>query len=407
MRRYRRIRTGYRPGAKKKPIKAIVIRALFVILSAAALTFAAVLLGNHLKDKASNAEKVLSSSQPAISLPPQGAEVFPDGVHSVSDTNTIAVCAAYIDIASLDSDEITDTLVDLHELYNTVSVDIFDENRQLRYLSKALMNYVGLNTDAISSGSVSQRLDSEESDETTSVTVNTNENIATLVRQCDAKSLRLSGIFKADVSVLDNTSDAYVKKDIDSVILGELYSMGFDEVIITGLVEDEETMDHNKLKSIVSYLAHLRKNSSELDIGLLLPASVYLTPQSAGIIKTLSEYVDFLAMSVDTEAEDQDEAYYTVFDEYHSLKGNFSVYNIRGVIVSRNPGIASAINSALRDLSVVSTQFSVFTNSPGYVPDQQISTELPVESEPIFNDNASRKENYEFAENAEDTSTNE
>lgn len=388
MRRHRRIRTGYRSGTKKKPIKAIVIRVLFVIACAAVLVAVSVLLGTYLKDKAARAEDILSSEPAEQTATPESVNPFPDGIPSTSDADKIAVNAAYIDISAMAPAEITDTVNGLSNSYNAVSVNVFDENGQLIYLSEALMSYVGLSTDELSTGEGSA--DAE-----------TKARISALIAACNHESLRTSAMFSAGTAVLDSGNDAYVKRDIDSLILGELYRIGFDEVVITGLVDASEEISYDSLKSIVSYLAHLRKNSEGIDIGVLIPASVYLVPQSASIIKTLSEYVDFLAMSIDTDAVDCDEAYYSVYDDCHSLKGNFSVYNIRGVITSRDPDIAAAVYAALRDLSVSATQFSVYVESLEFVPEHQtVSTEPPA-SEPIYNDNASRKDDYLETEEAE------
>jgi hypothetical protein len=119
-----------------------------------------------------------------------------------------------------------------------------------------------------------------------------------------------------------------------------------------------------------------------------------LVPQSASFIKTLSEYADFLAISVNTDAEDPAAAYSSVYDNCHSLKGNFSVYNIRGMIETDDVEVAQAVYAALCDLSVKSVQFSTYVSDPVYVV--EIPDDTPDESVDTgkVNDNAVSKEDY-------------
>lgn len=396
MRRYRRIRTGYRSGTKKKSIKKIVVRVLFTLACAAALTGASILLGRYLKGKADLADSLLTTENTLETESSDFTSVFPDGVLSDPNKEDLNVFSANIDVTRETPETIKQKIASMSEKYNCVSVDIVSDSGSLVYLSEALLNYVRLDPDAIDAVPSGQNNQSADGDEKDTVTdINVLENINVLITEAKKANLRVGAVFSSVPEVLSAGEASYSHREIDRVILGELHLLGFDEVIITGLVEGENNISHETLKSLVSYLAVLRRSSEDMDIGVMLPASVYLIPQSASTIKTLSQYVDFLAIAINTDAETQDSAYSSVYDNCHSLKGNFSVYDIRGVITSENTDIACAVYAALRDLSVSSTQFTVFIESPEYTPEHLDSAQTDsLSPSGSTNENANRKEDY-------------
>lgn len=404
MRRHRRIRTGYRSGTMKKSKKLIFVRILFVILCAAALTFVSVLLGSYLKGKANAADSILATEPDTTAPKPSAPEVFMDGIVSVSDADKLAVCAAHIDISS---DGIAQKLASLSEVYNAVSVNIHTDTGELVYLSEALLDYVGMNSSDVVKLPLTQDPSSDDDEEAPDAEIDVTENIKALLSEASKRTLRTSAVFNASLDVLAGDREAVVQSQLDGVVLGELKDFGFDEVIITGLVAEDEAVSYDTLKSIISYLAVLRQTSADLDIGVMLPSSVYLVPQSASFIKTLAEYVDFLAISINTDSTDMDEAYYSVYDDCHSLKGNFSVYNIRGVITNSDPDISSAIYTALKNLSVDSTQFSVFVEDPVFIPEHSKDVPDDTEEEYFSNDNALRAEDYAQTEEAQSEESHE
>ncbi len=411
MKRHRRIRTGYRIGTKKKPIKKTVIRVLFVVLCAAMLTLFSVLLGTYLKEKADLAGSAIDGTEAATQEASDTTELYPDGIKSTSNAKEIKVCAADIDITAGTPSSAKDKVYDLSDTYNAVSVKISSADGKLLYVSEALLDYVRLNSTDLPS-TPQENVESEDAeaapDEDGSDTEtkpekaaeDTLSNLKAVIDAANEKKFRKSAVFKTNAGVLGSTAESLSQAQIDSVIVGEIASFGFDEIIIGGLVDEDTGITHDSLKTIITYLTQLRARSGQLDIGVVLPASLYLIPQSASIIKTLSEYVDFLAIEISVDSDEPSVAYSLVFDNCHSLKGNFSVYNIRGMITAEKTDVACAVMAALRDLSAASLQFSVYVADPYFDPHSgSVESETETETNPS-NDNAMREEDYLAQETA-------
>ena len=118
----------------------------------------------------------------------------------------------------------------------------------------------------------------------------------------------------------------------------------------------------------------------------------------ASKIKTLSEYADFLAIGISSESRDPGEAYSLVYENCYSLKGNFSVYNIRGVILESDPDISAAIYASLKDMAVNSIQFTVYNAAPSFTPNTSSGNETSETEKSFSNENASRSEDYAVTE---------
>lgn len=386
MRRRRLIRSAYRSGTKKKSIKPILIRVAFVLVLVAVTTSAALLLGSYLDERANFAESLLEThekSEPSN----EKTEMFPGGVLSDSDVTEKNVCAAHIEVVGVSEGSVAESIRMLGDMYSAVSINVVSPTGSLVYLSDALMNYVRLDGALVVRPSAGEAEGSEVEGDALPA-------IKTALAVADELGMRKSAVFSASSNVLENSPVSHNERITDGIILGEMYDMGFDEVILTSLVTEDAEITTELLKKIVSYLSSLRDYSGEIDIGVVLPSSVYLVPQSASFIKTLSEYADFLAISVNTDAEDPAAAYSSVYDNCHSLKGNFSVYNIRGMIETDDVEVAQAVYAALCDLSVKSVQFSTYVSDPVYVV--EIPDDTPDESVDTgkVNDNAVSKEDY-------------
>ncbi len=402
MRRRRFIRGGYRSGIAKKSKKKIVIRVLFVILCAAALTAASVLLGAYLKTKAEHSTAKTESVTESAPTPVETSEPYPDGIPSVSDTSGLSVCAADIDITKGSVQSVYDRLSGLSDTYNAVSVRLVSDGK-LVYVSPALLQYVGVSQDKLPEGGGEEAApeDDEESDsQSLAPAENVFANLSAVAEGAKKANLRLSAIYTVSPEILSGSDEAISDITKDKLIFGELVSLGFDEIIIDGLATEDEELSGDKLRSIVTYLAKLRSATGECDIGLTLPASVYLIPQMASKIKTLSEYADFLSIGIYSESDDPEIAYSLVYENCYSLKGNFSVYNIRGVIEEENPEVAAAIYASLKDMSVTSFQFTVYIPSPSFTPNEG----AVVESDTVdykANENALRAEDYAVSASSE------
>ena len=418
MRKHRYIRGGY-AGSVKKSRKKLIIRIAFVIGCALALTVFAVLLGSYLNGKAEESKALSTQTESAEKASEDISELFPDGV-PVKDKDEAKreICGADIDITSADRNTLCKMIDGLSAEYNAVSIRICGGDGKLVYISPALMEYVGLdynfaNPSDEGNGSTNIDITGDENDENNESGENTDdgkneedspkvydayENLCAVISKAKEKNLRVVVLYNADSSCLDWTASALSECEKDSVIAGELAALGCDELLIDGLCADEGQIPHDTPKAIVRYLAVLRSRSGDLLIGLNFPDNVYLIPQNASIIKTLSEYADFLAISIGTSVTNADEAYSAVYDNCYSLKGNFTMYNLRGIIVSDNADIACAIHASLKALSAKSFQFTVYVADPKFTLNNETTDTDSADETGAVNDNANRKEDYLVSE---------
>lgn len=384
MRRRRLSRSSYRFGTKKKSIKPILIRVAFVLVCVALAVSAALFLGSYLDKKAQIAESLLETNdknEPSTDK----TDVFPPKRPTRPDVLSENVCAAHIDVVGASEEEVAEKIRGLGEVYNAVSINVVSPDGSLVYLSDALMEYVRLD------GELVVRPQTDGEDETVGDAL---PAIKAALAEASRLGMRKSAVFSASDGALEKQSGSVDVRTLDGILLGELYNLGFDEVVITSLVAPDDVITPELLKSVVAYVTSLREYSIDIDIGVMLPDSVYLVPQSASFIKTLSEYADFLAISISTDETEPSAVYSSVYDNCHSLKGNFSVYNIRGVITATDESIASAVYAALSDLSAKSIQFSVYVESPSYKTDASSDTPAPPEDQGVTNENAVSKDKY-------------
>lgn len=397
MRKYKRT-GGYRSGQVKKSKKTLIIRGAFIVFCALLLTLLSVLLGKHLQRKADYAAGMTSGTDSITVQTENISDLFPEGIKiENSDARELEICAADIDITAESAEDLVNKVNSLPDGYNAISVRINSADGKLVYVSPALMEYAGMNSELVSR-TASQ--DTAEDTEGGGTSYDVFENLKSTIAAAKHSSLRSGIYFRTDASVLEQTISSASRCEIDAVIISELATLGADEILIEGLVVDEGLISNDTLRGVIRYVALLREKCGDIHIGINLPDSVYLVPQNASVIKTLSEYLDFLAISIETELTDADAAYSAVYDNCYSLKGNFSVYNLRGVIKSDIPEIASAVNASLRALSAKSTQFTAYVEDPSYTPP---SVSVPETAETgVSNDNANRSEDYEATQAADE-----
>ena len=383
MRKYKTFRSRYKTAARKKVVKKVVIRILFVLLCIAVLTAFAVFLGRRLNEWSDTVESFMDTTE-INTEPPESTERFPDGVPSEPDTEYLAVRSAFIDLSLETPESVREKIDSLSGEYNAVTVSLTSDDGRLIYVSPALIDYVGMDSSAI------EKLPEDDGE-----SANAYDTLKALISASHERSLRVCASFAADRTVLSDSVESGARRLIDRVIFAELDTIGFDEVLITGLVADDEDFDTLKIKAIVSYLSVLRQDSADLDIGTVLPSEVYLTPSNASLIATLAKYTDLSAMHVNSELDDPEAIYSSIYDNYHSIKGSFSVYNIRAVITETDTAKASAIWSAMKDLFNGSIQMSVYMEDPITAEEEESSAEDTEDTTDIYNENANRKDTYE------------
>ena len=385
-------RRTYRPVSNKvKTVKKVVWRVLFVLICAVALAVFSVYLGAWLKERAAQIDGILSSdthgteSAPAETLPP--AENGPE--------ESAPASAAYLDVLGMTGDEIEEYVYNLHESYNTVSIDITADDGKLVYVSQALLEYVKLDPSSVTASPVTGSVQ-EEDGERTDYEIDVLANIKTAVAAAKRKELRVCAVYKAASAVMQ--SEAYEGAwEIDAVIAGELRELGFDEMMIDGIFSEEYPLNVENVKRAAAYTAELKNKVDGIGVGLVLPEEAVFVFANASIVNMLAEYTDFTGMYVSGEGADAEEAYSAVYEEFHSVKGALAAYNVRAVILNVEEDMAAATATALTDLTSVSVQFTSQVNLPLYSPESTedtAETETEYETDTGYNENASRKDDY-------------
>ena len=401
MRKYRRYRSRHRNREKKKAVKQILLRILFVLLCIAVFTFLAVLLGEHLKERASHAETLeVTETETDPKTKPDG-EKYPDGILSTSDASSLELCAADIDVTLGEPDDISQVIDNLPAVYNAISIRIVRDG-QLIYTPKSLLEYFRLSTAAAdtqgqNTANQDQPDDPDESgsekgtDTPSDAASDVYANLLKAIETAKEKNLRVCAIYTTNSSVIGNGDESSAQRMADKTVIEDLLSIGFDEVTVDGIITENDDLTSDALSAIISYLAVLRGEVGLHDIGLQLPSNIYLTTQSAAAVNTISKYADFLTVGIFSGTADSDEAYSLIYDDYYSVRGSFGVYGIRGVILDENSAVASAVYAALKKLSLTGIQFTSYAGELSYVPE---GSDTQAADTSAANDNAKRSEDY-------------
>ncbi len=290
--------------------KRIFFRVLFFLAAAAAITGLAILTGNLLLAKVERAEEALESS-----IPPSGnaagrddgiknPETIPEG-----DKMRLQVFAAGLDLSLPDTeDSLFSRLNNLSQTYNTVSVNV-KSGTELLYVSPALSALVGqpdtgINTEAYL-------------------------RLTQTVTAAKAQDLRLCAVMP---SSLHGRLDIETAALLDSTIAAELYTLGFDEILLTNvLAADADTDAINLARRYLTDVHDSLSGTGSFLLGVCLPISIYLDAVNAKQVQLLSSAVDFLAMSAANTPVTGDMAL-TLEEICTSLTGSFQVYDLRVVL---------------------------------------------------------------------------
>lgn len=381
-------RRTYRPVSKKiKTVKKVVWRILFVLICAVALCVFSVYLGSWLKERAAQIDGILSPDD-TTGTESATHETLPPTPES--PVEAVPVCAAYLDVLGKTEADIEEYVYNLHESYNTVSINITSDDGKLVYVSPALLEYVKLDPSNVTAAPIVGNTDGGEGD-----THGTDvfSNIKTALAAAKRRNLRACAVYSTSSAVLQNEGYEGVW-EVDSVIVKELYELGFDEVMIDGLFAEENSFDVERVNRAVAYTANLKEKAGDVGVGLVLPEEAILVSSNASIVNTLCGYTDFLCMHVRGEGIDAEEVYSVTYEEFHSVKGALNAYKVRAVVLDEDADMAAAIGSALRDLASVSVQFMYEVELPIYSVETEEDTVHSEPTDTAYNENANRKEDY-------------
>ena len=120
--------------------------------------------------------------------------------------------------------------------------------------------------------------------------------IRTAVAQARVEGMRSNAIFTPG-AFLGGTAYREESLIFDLAILAEIEKMGFDEVILLGLLWDTD-LDAEKTQTLITYLSAARRAVPELDIGVAFMPAVYRDALSLLQTDRLVLYADFLALDL-------------------------------------------------------------------------------------------------------------
>lgn len=167
------------------------------------------------------------------------------------------------------------------------------------------------------------------------------ENIQTATTAATMRYLRSSAVISVG-SFFTDTATAEAAASLDGLIVREIESLGFSEVILTDApFYDEFTEEGFKL--FRTYLSTLRRNAPSIDIGVAFLPAVYTNEASLKNLNMLSLYADFLALDVR-----QNKSTFAA-EQATDLSQAYSLYSLRTLLTSGDvqaPAIRTALASA-------------------------------------------------------------
>lgn len=340
----------YRRKANQK-VRAVLLRILFVIVCAAVILGLAVFTGNLLKRHVEAASERLDSAKPPSGNAVSRKDAEGDGNTGSDSYSSLTVNACGIDWITRTADglmpDAEDALVlRLKELaadYDTVSIPVNDADGYY-YTSPALLSFLHqpLSADALTDDSVYKRL-------------------TILCSAVKAENLRFSVRILASLSTLDAEAAAI----LDGTVAKELFAMGADEVLFTGLMPADA--DTDAINYARTYLENVREEVGDNGtIGALLPHRVYTEAVYAKQVQMAASAVDFLAIDLSdapVSTSDGNAMTMTISKICQSLRGSFQVYNMRVYLGSHNATMLATQTEALDSLGLRNRQYEMEISS--------------------------------------------
>ncbi len=337
-----------RPGGGKA--KKIIGRIIFVISAALIITALAALIGNYLLSKINALENAENDIYHA------GNQVWrEENEDEHSNYSPESVFAAGIDITLYENeDELVLAINELSKYYDTLNIKVTDSDGKFVYTSPALCTL------------------------TRTPEISENENYALL-----SSAITAASVVGMRVCVIMTPSDFQMQSSpaaiLDATVATELSSMGVDEILLLPGFDTQSSIEYslaNKLRIYLSELSGLLGDTCK--VGIALSADSYLNVSNAKQLQMIASCVSFLAIEFsDSETSSQTERYTEISDKLSSLRGSFSVYNMRVLLRSVDSVLLSAEYSACIDSNVNNISFipSITPDKLSYNGEQQKDTE--------------------------------
>lgn len=269
---FRRSKVPRRKNAKRAKINtAVTIVVLFAILC----TVGTVILGNHLKRRA---DEVESHESVSVTETKSDTTWISEGLSSIEPAEG-SICSGCLDISGISkAEELEDEIRFIFASgFDSVTIPI-SENGSLLYYSPAAITLSYMQSD-----SELPNLD----------------DIVNLIRSVGSEyklDPTITAYYKlTSVSTEDPvlTEAAFL---FDTAIASEAYSLGVDEVLVSGFTLKDSADD--EYAGIDYFIQKLGTSSPEIKLGIAFPAETYKSDATAQYLEAIFENVDFLAVDV-------------------------------------------------------------------------------------------------------------
>lgn len=306
-----------------------MFRILFVLIAAAVITFGTILLGNYLQIKIADMEAAEKNAEETSEAEELLSPDEPGNSHYASPD----VFGAAIRLKDYTGeDEAVLAVNTLAEVYDTILLEITDDDGMLLYQSPALC---ALNRMPAMEENPAFRL------------------LCSTAAAVKAKNKRLCVMLTPNYSVRSLEESAWT----DGTLIAELALYGVDEILIT--LPDDSVLTGEAADSLYDYINSCRTISKNVcPIGILLSADYYLDADDTQLVQRIANAASFLSISFPAAV---DSPMGTVFryvnDSITSLLGSFNVYNMR-VILDGDTKLLAAKYEACKTSGITNVCFA-------------------------------------------------
>ncbi len=318
------------------------------------------MIGHYLRNKAENAD-LGDTNNDFI-----GNQISRDPNDSATSYNSVTVFGAGITLSShTDTDELNQRITELSQYYNTLNITVTDENGNFLYSSPALCELLRL-------------------------PIPEDNNKFNLL----SSAITAANALGMNVCVIMAPSDLseQASAEIDATAVGELVSLGADEVLIMAKSQLSDYIDYNTATKIRAYFNTLSNaTDKKCSFGIVLPVDSYRTASNAKQLQIIASAVSFMAIDLTADiSSTPEENYARVSEHISALLGTFSTYNLRVLLCDTDTELLAAAYSAaiggnINNISFVSSvtpdmlTYTAEANSPAAESDNSANVDGAIE----------------------------
>lgn len=349
---------GIKYYSNSSKINGVMMKVIFVCITASVIMFCAVLLGLHLKNKVNNIapssdlNTAGAETGNGVSEPQSPANIGSAGGASekFAQNSINGDCLDISETASLSPEKINSAVVNIVDQgYSAVSVNLTDTDGNLLYLSDAAASVSRIKADNSSGKSLPDI-----------------EVLKSIASAAGELKIPCSAIITIDFSNRKNHSDDSIAYEaalfFDCAIVKELESIGFTEIILrgytfSGIEREQIAFDASDINE---YIKALKAAAPGVLVGIALPPDIYRNVRYTPAIESISQKADILAIDICYEIHTEtnpDDIFNAVSDICTAIPGSFSMYNIRALLSGDSAQVRTAQIDALVYNSINNWQF--------------------------------------------------